>query len=87
MDYPPNAGRPLEGYERFHKELMTASFHNACEGTDEMGQASDAESRAAAVAVEHGWHFWQIRQAHEAAKPLVAFDDLMQRIMNQLRAK
>jgi len=87
MDYPPNAGRPLDGYEEFHKALMTASYHNACEDTSEMGLASDAVKRAAAVAVKHGWAFWQIRQAHDAAKPLVAFDDLMQKVMNILRRR
>lgn len=86
IDYPANAGRPLDGYEEFHKELMTASYHNAAEGTGEMGDAAEAENRAAAIAVEKNWHFWQIRQAFDAAKPLVAFDELMQRIMRQLRA-
>lgn len=86
IDYPPNAGRPLEGYEEFHKELMTASYHNAAEGTGEMGAARDATARAAAVAVKHEWAFWQIRQAFDAVKPLVAFDELMQIIMRQLRA-
>lgn len=86
-NYPPNAGRPLEGYEDFHEWLMRASFHNACEGTSEMGLASDCEYSAAEVAVENNWSFWQIKQAHEAVKPLVAFDDLMQKIMNKLKAK
>jgi hypothetical protein len=85
MDYPPNAGRPLAGYEDFHAALMMASYHNASDRTGEMGAAHAAEEKAASIAVQHGWAFWQIKQAHEAAKPLVEFDSLMQKVMNQLR--
>lgn len=86
MHYPPNAGRPLEGYEQFHKELMTASYHYACDNNSETPLAHEAEVRAAEIAIENDWAYWQIVQAHAACKPLVSFDSLMHKIMTKLKA-
>lgn len=86
MDYPPNAGRPLPGYEDFAKAMSKASYHNACDNNSEMHLAHEAEVRAAEIAIENDWAYWQIVQAHAACKPLVAFDSLMHKIMTKLKA-
>lgn len=85
MKYPPNAGRPLEGYETFHKALMNASFHNAAENPGEGDMAMKATREAAQIAVENKWRFWQIEQAFKAVEPLVDFGTLMDCIMDKLR--
>ena len=86
MKYPPNAGRPLPGYEAFHKALMNASFHNAADGAGEGNSAMSATRAAAKIAVINGWRFWQIEQAHKAAAPLVDFGTLMNCIMTEMRS-
>jgi hypothetical protein len=86
MNYPPNAGRPLEGYEDFHDALMTASYHNAAECPGEGEQAMSATRKAAAIMVNKKWRFWQLEQAFKATQPLVDFGTLVDCIFDELKA-
>lgn len=82
--WDPKTECNLEGFADFKKELMTASYHNACEGTGEMSLARAATQRAGEIAIEHEWPLWAMQRMFNEIKPLVAWDDFLQKYINIL---
>lgn len=61
--------------------LSRVSFHNACDGSDEIHLARAAMEEAAAICFEDRWYVWQMEAARTERSQLIARDDLVQTVL------
>lgn len=75
--WPVDVDCPVEGFRDFKEELLRASYHNAAEGTGEMGQARSCVRAAAEIAIDRKWPYWAMERMFREISPLVVWDSYM----------
>ncbi len=74
--------KDLAGKEQFQKLLNDASYHYADDSGSEWSRGAKLVLEAAQLAITNKWRFWQIKEAHREAAPLVSFEQVMEQVCN-----
>lgn len=74
--------KDLAGKEQFQKLLNDASYHYADDSGGEWGRGAKLVVEAAKLVIANKWRFWQIKEAHREAAPLVSFEQVMEQVCN-----
>jgi len=85
MTYVLGKPETLPGFDLYAEHIRQASFHYADDSGGEWGMGAARVAKAASVANENGWHFWQMEQAHKHVAPLVTFSQFMEAVLSGLR--